>query len=108
VTGAAGIAGKGSVGAFQHAGADALARISSRPKCEMRPTLDAGAILPQAVAGLRPPNGCCASRPCPMKSMTNKPCEVAQTELARDFLGRLHVGLSAVSSIWCSRVARRN
>ncbi len=32
--------------------------------------------------------------------------QIAQAQLPRDFLGRFEIGLGAVSSMWCSRVAR--
>jgi len=67
--------------------------ISNSPKCEMRPTWIAGAILPQAIGELALDRAVVALLVHVDEVDDDEACEVAQPQLPRDFLGRLEIGL---------------
>jgi hypothetical protein len=83
--------------------------ISSRPKCEMRPTwMRARSFFRHAadLLELLLDRAVVAVLLHVDEVDDDQAGKVAQAQLAGDFLGRLEVGLSAVSSMLCSRVER--
>src|ERR1700710_1291465 len=77
---------------LQHAGADALARHFQEAEMRDAPDLDARAILPETIAELALDRTIVALLVHVDEVDDDQACEVAQAQLARDFLGRFHVG----------------
>src|SRR4030081_3100854 len=79
--------------AFENAGADALARHFEQAEMRDAADLDAGAVLPQAIAELAFDRAVVALLVHVDEIDDNQAGEIAQAQLSRDFLRCLEVGL---------------